>query len=561
MAELRAIVGRRHVLTGPRATRAYRKGYRFGGGPVAAVLRPGSLVALWRSLKLCVEADAIVVMQAANTGLTGGSTPDGDTYDRPVVLINTGRIGGIHLLRGGEQVICLPGATLYELEAALRPIGREPHSVIGSSCIGASVVGGVCNNSGGALVRRGPAYTELSLYAQLDEDGTLRLVNRLGIDLPDGPEGMLECVDAGRFSAEVVRDDPRRRASDHAYRDHVRDVEAHTPARFNADPHRLCDASGSAGRIVVFAVRLDTFIADAATTTFYLGTNDPAELTILRRHMLANFAALPVSAEYIHRTAFDLAALYGRDTVWAIERMGTARLPALFRWKRRLDGLVRRLGGGANASDRLLQRASRWLPLHLPRRITAFRDAYEHHLILKVADGGISEARAYLASIWSSIEGDWFECDAEEAAKAFLHRFAVAGAAVRYQAVHSDGIEGIVALDVALPRNARDWFERLPHALEAQIEHKLYYGHFFCHVFHQDYLVRKGHDPERLEHALLALLDERQAKYPAEHNVGQVYAAEPALAAFYRDLDPRNQLNPGIGRTSKLRDWAGAADS
>ena len=79
-------------------------------------------------------------------------------------------------------------------------------------------------------------------------------------------------------------------------------------------------------------------------------------------------------------------------------------------------------------------------------------------------------------------------------------------------------------------------------------------------MFHQDYLVRKGHDLEKLEHALHALLDERQAKYPAEHNVGQVYAAEPALAAFYRDLDPRNQFNPGIGRTSKRRGWADATE-
>lgn len=39
--------------------------------------------------------------------------------------------------------------------------------MIGSSCIGASVIGGVCNNSGGSLVKRGPAYTEMALYAQL----------------------------------------------------------------------------------------------------------------------------------------------------------------------------------------------------------------------------------------------------------------------------------------------------------------------------------------------------------------------------------------------------------
>ena len=96
-------------------------------------------------------------MQAANTGLTGGSTPDGDNYDRSIVIINTMRIDQIQLIDNAQQIIGLPGSTLFGLEDVLAPYGREPHSVIGSSCIGASIVGGVCNNSGGALVQRGPA--------------------------------------------------------------------------------------------------------------------------------------------------------------------------------------------------------------------------------------------------------------------------------------------------------------------------------------------------------------------------------------------------------------------
>jgi D-lactate dehydrogenase len=56
------------------------------------------------------------------------------------------------------------------------------------SCIGASVLGGICNNSGGALVRRGPAYTELTLYARVNAAGRLELVNHLGIALGDDPE-------------------------------------------------------------------------------------------------------------------------------------------------------------------------------------------------------------------------------------------------------------------------------------------------------------------------------------------------------------------------------------
>jgi len=180
ISDLEKIVGARHVLTTPSATRRFRKGFRFGDGPALAVVRPASLVEMWRSLRACSEAGKIVLMQAANTGLTGGSTPDGDTYDREIVIISTLRVAKIHLIRDGKQVICLPGATLFQLEDTLNPIGRNPHSVIGSSCIGASVFGGVCNNSGGALIHRGPAFTQMTLYAQIDDVGQLHLVNHLG---------------------------------------------------------------------------------------------------------------------------------------------------------------------------------------------------------------------------------------------------------------------------------------------------------------------------------------------------------------------------------------------
>ena len=50
IADLSRIVGARHVLTAERDTRGFTKGFRYGGGPVAAVVRPGSLVEQWRVL-------------------------------------------------------------------------------------------------------------------------------------------------------------------------------------------------------------------------------------------------------------------------------------------------------------------------------------------------------------------------------------------------------------------------------------------------------------------------------------------------------------------------------
>ena len=77
-----------------------------------------------------------------------------------------------------------------------------------------------------------------------------------------------------------------------------------------------------------------------------------------------------------------------------------------------------------------------------------------------------------------------------------------------------------------------------------------------CHVLHQDYIVKKGEDPKAIKAALLDILDKRGAEYPAEHNVGHLYEAKPALVEHYRTIDPTNSFNPGIGKTSKKRDYA-----
>lgn len=559
LKQLRDAVGRDHVLTDGQSTRRFRKGHRTGEGKVLAVVRPATLLEQWRVLEAAVAADRIVIMQAANTGLTGGSTPDGNDYDREIVLINTLRITGVQLINDGEQVVCLPGATLDRLEQALAPLGREPHSVIGSSCIGASVLGGVCNNSGGSLVRRGPAYTELALYAQVREDGTLELVNHLGIDLGNSPEEILTRLQRGDYGPRQVSNQAGGKASDQRYGEHVRDVDADTPARFNADPSRLFEASGSAGKLCLFAVRLDTFVKEPSTV-FYIGSNAADDLTEVRRHLLNRLPSLPIAGEYIHRTAFDIGEQYGKDTFLLIDRFGTAKVPAAFALKSRIDGFFERFGL-RGISDRVIQLAMNLLPSHLPPRMREYRDRFEHHLMIRVANDSLEQTRCFLADYFGAAStGAFFECDAEEGRKAFLHRFAIAGAAIRYREAHRREVEDILALDIALRRNDRDWVETLPAAMEEQIIHKLYYGHFFCHVFHQDYIVKKGVDPIAMEHAMWKLLDERRAEYPAEHNVGHLYVAKPALAGFYRELDPTNTFNPGIGQTSKKRHWEPCCD-
>ncbi len=563
--QLEQLLGSSRVLSDAERNEHYRTGYRTGEGNALAVVFPGSLLQLWQSLEACVHAGAIIILQAANTGLTEGSTPSGSDYDRPVVVINTLRMDTIHLLgegnRHGEQVVALPGATLHKLEKQLAPLQRSPHSEIGSSCLGASIVGGIANNSGGALCQRGPAYTELALYAQVDARGELQLINHLGIELGNTPEEILTNLEHGNFAnvGPLAYPGSHRRprmASDREYVERVRDVDADTPARFNADPRRLFETSGCAGKVAVFAVRLDTYPTPKRTQTFYIGSEDPAVFARLRRGLLSELATIPVLGEYLHRDMFDLAAEYGRDSFYLINTLGTGNMPRFFAIKGRIDAwLEKRRFLPRFLSERLLQKISKLLPQHLPRRMLDYREKYPHHLIVKVADDSIESTHQWLQAFFAKQgnSGDFFVCTAEEARKAMLHRFVSAGAAMRYQAVHHKRVGELLPLDIALRRNDMDWEEKLPAEIADQLEQRLYYGHFLCNVFHQDYVLKKDADPEVVKKAMLTLLDQRGARYPAEHNVGHLYQAPDEQRAFFEQLDPTNTFNPGIGKTEKTR--------
>lgn len=549
------IVGSSYTLTEASQKQPYTKGFRIGSGDALAVIRPGSLVEIWRALNACVEADVIIIMQAANTGLTGGSTPDGKDYDRPIVVISTMRIDHIHLLNDATQIVGFAGSTLFGLEDTLAPYGREPHSVIGSSCIGASIVGGICNNSGGALVQRGPAYTELSLYAQIDEQGKLSLVNNLGIELGNSPEEILNNLEQKNYSEKDVLN-PDARASDNEYHERVRDIDADTPSRFNNDGRRLYESSGCAGKLAVFAVRLDTFEIPKKQQVFYIGTNSASVLTEIRRHILGKFENLPVSGEYLHRECYDASKKYGKDTFVVIDKLGAKFIPKMFAMKRAVDRYADKIPFLPNKfSDRMMQYLSYLWPNHLPKKMEQYRDKYEHHWILEMSNDGVDEARAYLTEFFKNNEGGYFECTPDEGKKAILHRFAAGGAIGRMHTMGAKNYGSIMTIDVAFPRNERDWFETLPPEIEEQIEAKLYYGHFFCHVMHQNYILKKGVDGKAIKNKILATFDARGAEYPAEHNVGHEYIAKDDLKNFYKELDPTNSFNAGIGKTSKCKNW------
>ena len=555
ITDLTEIVGKSHIITTHWKMHPFSKGWRYGEGDAIAVVKPGKLIEIWKLLELCIKHDLIIIMQAANTGLTGGSTPFGRNYDRQVLIINTLRINDIHIINNGRQIVGLAGSTLYNLENKLGPLKREPHSVIGSTSIGASIIGGVCNNSGGSLVKRGPAFTELALYARINKNGKLELINELGIYLGSKPEEILNNLENKNYKdSDIVN--TKKLASDNMYSSIVKGIDSERPSRFNSDPRLLNEVSGNAGKNAVFAVRLDTYPAAKKNRVFYLGTNNVDVFWKLRRDILSKFKTLPTLGDYLHRDCYDATKKYSKDTFVVIERLGTNFLPTLFELKRKVDIIASKLSFLPNKfSDRIMQFLSYCWPNHLPKKMDEFRDLYEHHWIIQMSDDGIEEADKFFKDFFKVNDGAYFKCNPNESKKAMLQRFVAASSIGRYHALNESKLGEMLSLDIALPRNEKDWFEKLPKDMDDLFEMKLYYGHLFCHVLHQNYILKKGVDGEKIKEKLLKTYEKRGVEFPAEHNVGHEYKAKPVLTNLYKKLDPTNSFNPGIGGTSKLKNW------
>ena len=569
LTALAAVVGTTSILTKPSQQQSYVQGaLEAVTDATVAVVIPHSLVALWRVINICAAFDVIIIAQAANTGLTGGSTPNGE-YDRPLVIISMQLLSGIYLLNDATELIALPAATLQQLESILAPLGREPHSVLGSSCVGASVIGGICNSSGGMLVQRGPAYTEMSLFAKRNAMGEFELINHLGIDLGADPEEMLRNLQTGTFNKNPESANSKS-CTNHHYQHKVRDCEADTPARFNNDPNGLYEASGSAGKVIVFAVRVATFAKPTQEQTFYISTNDADTLTTLRQQWLKSELNLPILAEYMHQDYNDITMRYGRDTCLSMRKLPASKIGALYRLQAKIGYYLDKWRLPQTLPDRMLQMTGVFMPPSLPNSLAEQACSYRYHLIIKVADGNntdddnsndngshghIAAAQVFLQSHIQQHQGVVHLCTAAESQALLVFRSAATAAMFRYHNLNHTRFGELLSTDIALPRNAVDWDEVLPINLQKQVSKTFYLGHFFCHVMHQDYLLHPEVDAKKFKDELLAFYDRRRIEYPAEHNVGHVYTAKPALHTFYKKLDPTNSLNPGIGQTAKWKNW------
>ena len=197
--KLKKIVGKENVLDGRVATTQtlpFLRGARLGQGRALCIVTPRFLQDVVDVVQAIVDADAIVVPQGQNTGLTGGSVPrnyydenkDDEENYRPVVLVSLKHLNRIFPIDDGQRLVCLAGTGLAEVIQFLKSEfpHRESHSTLGSTFLNPTTAAGVALGSGGTQVRKGPAYTERALYLKVTtnkwKEKIVEVVNTLGIE-------------------------------------------------------------------------------------------------------------------------------------------------------------------------------------------------------------------------------------------------------------------------------------------------------------------------------------------------------------------------------------------
>ncbi len=131
----------------------------------------------------------------------------------------------------------------------------------------------------------------------------------------------------------------------------------------------------------------------------------------------------------------------------------------------------------------------------------------------------------------------------KKAAKPSAPLLAAAGAAIRYQAVHADekwkiSSRWISPCAATIPTGS----EHLPPEIDSQLVHKLYYGHFMCHVFIRPYREERRRRP--CAESANAGVAVRRSKHTGGAQRWTSRESAETLTRFYRQNDPTNSMEP-----------------
>ncbi len=115
--DLKRILGESTVHESGFEKYRYERGYRYGEGRALAIIRPGNNTELRTLIRYCFSNSIKIVIQGANTGLVGASTPDSSGEQ---LLISMERMRGIEALDVNDRTATvLSGTRLSALNDAV----------------------------------------------------------------------------------------------------------------------------------------------------------------------------------------------------------------------------------------------------------------------------------------------------------------------------------------------------------------------------------------------------------------------------------------------------------
>ena len=443
--------------------------------------------------------------------------------DRPTVVINMLRLTHIMPINHGERMVCLAGAGIHSVLQKAAELGRESHSVLGSIFLNPTVAAGIAFGSGGTQLRKGPVYTERLLYARVDANGKVQLVNSLGINAGSEDE-LFAKLESGVLREADVDSKCALAASQITYGASVCACHGSNGAevsRFNASTEGP-DANRSEGKVLILASVHDTFAKPATASTLWISVDDFATAQRLKREVcLAGGAKdLPMSCEYMDRDSVTAVDEAGRVLCFLISQVG---IGSMLKWmwdvKIKFEGLPIPMAG--ILADKALFHLNPLCPNALPSPVRSLTDKHDHHLLVTVGEyGGGEEARfrQRLATFAKANRVSVHQCTADETPWVSYFRFAAAPAFKTWCV--GRGLEG-VSVDYALPKAERE----APELPEGSAALRMRYSHFGCNVVHEDIAFQPGVDAHASKMALKHSVEDMGGKLPAEHGHGTEYVA------------------------------------
>lgn len=452
---------------------------------------------------------------------------------------------------------------------------REAHSVLGSTFLNPTTAAGVAFGSGGTQCRKGPAYTERSLYLKIStnkwQETIVETVNTLALqglpaEDPFPPGRARKHLDSAAHHIDTLSrwiqtglDRTMRyttpnctlRASSSAeYANQL--CQHHTAVnRYNADTTGP-DPCRCEGKVILLATVHDTFPKPQSTQTFWLSFDSLDTALQFRKEVcLEQPDDLPISVEYMDRDAFDVVDGAGRLLGNVIRWVPGGTTSPLMRHLWNVKLWLEAVPGMHHVVDKLLYQLNPIMPAILPRPIMELGRRKNHHVMLTMGDfgngtldRGVERLQAFAAKHDTQMEV--YECQSPRDVLALTAFRFVAAPAFRTYCI-GQGLQGI-SVDYALPHQ-----DGAAPALLGSIApvKRMRYSHFACQVVHEDLAYGRDQNAHDAKVALKHAVEQRGGKLPAEHGHGTEYTAPPDVQARWKQMDPLNVLNPGIGGLSE----------